>query len=98
MKIDIKPEILFLEQWNRIKEKLLKEYGEDVYSSWIKPLSLVSHSGSNVVISAPNAFMRDWIIDNYSNKIIYLFKKENNNVNKLDIIVYNKMFSIIIFF
>ncbi|OJW49072.1 MAG: chromosomal replication initiation protein DnaA [Alphaproteobacteria bacterium 41-28] len=75
------------EQWERIQARLLEEYGEATYSSWLKPLSVVDHQEGRIRLAAPNAFMRDWVSNNYAERVKALFQSENDNVRQLDVIV-----------
>jgi chromosomal replication initiator protein len=75
------------EQWERIQSQLIDEYGEATYSSWLKPLSLVDHQEGCIRLSAPNAFMRDWVQNNYAERVKTLLQIENQNIRGLDVIV-----------
>ncbi|HUX80119.1 MAG TPA: chromosomal replication initiator protein DnaA [Alphaproteobacteria bacterium] len=75
------------EQWKRIQPQLLDEYGDATYSSWIKPLSIVDHHEGLIRLAAPNAFMRDWVNNNYADRVKALLQSENDNIRQLDVIV-----------
>ena len=82
------PDAALLAQWDRVRDQLLKEYGEATFSSWLQPLSLVKHNNQgHVVISAPNAFMRDWVRDHYFRRVESLLKAGNDNIRKLELVV-----------
>ncbi len=74
-------------QWDRIQSRLLDEYGEATYSSWLKPLSIIDCQKDCVRLGAPNAFMRDWVKNHYINRVKDIFQSENNNVCQFDVIV-----------
>jgi chromosomal replication initiator protein len=78
------------EQWKRIQDQLLDEYGEATYSSWLKPLYVVNQNDGCMCIAAPNAFTRDWVKNNYADRIKALLSNENDNVLKVDVIVGEK--------
>lgn len=78
------------EQWKRIQDQLLDEYGEATYSSWLKSLYVVNQDDGCVCIAAPNAFTRDWVKNNYADRIKALLSSGNDNVFKVDVIVGEK--------
>ena len=49
-------------QWARVRGRLRAEFGEAAFRSWLKPLTLVGHSGGEVRVAVPTRFMRDWIL------------------------------------
>src|SRR3972149_1504642 len=75
------------EQWRNIQERLLEEYGEATYSSWLKPLSIVDHQKGCLRLGAPNAFMRDWVKNNYAERVKSLLQSENDNIRQLEVII-----------
>lgn len=74
-------------QWSHIQDRLLDEYGEVTYSSWLKPLSIIDQQGGCLRLSAPNTFTRDWVKNNYANRLKEIFQAENDNIHQLEIIV-----------
>lgn len=75
------------DEWALVKEKLLREYGQATYSSWLDPLSLVGLQEDCVVIAAPNTFMRDWVKSHYAQSIENYLKSVNDNYHRVDIII-----------
>lgn len=73
--------------WKRTQDRLLDEYGEGTYSSWLQPLSIIDQQGGCLRLAAPNAFMREWINNNYAAKIKTIIQLENDNINSLEISV-----------
>jgi len=73
--------------WKRAQERLLDEYGEGTYSSWLKPLSLIDQHEGCLRLAAPNAFMQEWINTNYAAKIKTILQSENDNIQRLEISV-----------
>jgi chromosomal replication initiator protein len=74
--------------WKRTQERLLDEYGEGTYSSWLKPLVLIGQQEDCLRLAAPNAFMREWINNNYATKIKTILQSENDNIQRLEISVH----------
>lgn len=75
------------DEWALVKEKLLREFGQATFSSWLDPLSLVGLQDNCVVIAAPNTFMRDWVKSHYAKSIENYLKSVNDNYHRLDIII-----------
>lgn len=71
--------------WERTQNRLLDEYGEGTYSSWLKPLTIIDHQEGCLRLSAPNAFMCEWVTNNYAAKIKTLLQAENDNIHKVEI-------------
>ena len=56
-------------KWSSLKKDLKKNVGDSAYNNWIKHLNYVSIEGNTVTFSVPTKFLRDWIVNNYSDKI-----------------------------
>ena len=56
--------------WNDILLKFKKNFGTDIYESWIKNIILKKEYNDYVVLSAPTRFVRDWIVSRYADKIL----------------------------
>lgn len=74
-------------QWESIQERLLEEYGEVTYSSWLKPLSVVDQQKDCMRLAAPTAFVRDWVKNNYADRVKVIFQSVNDNIRHLEIMV-----------
>ena len=55
--------------WQHLKKDLKKIVGETAYNNWLKQLSFVSLNEKEITLSVPTKFLRDWIVNNYSDKI-----------------------------
>ena len=73
-------------QWIRVRAKLRAEYGEAAYRSWLKPVSLISAGRGVVQISAPTKFMRDWVDQQYGDRLLELWSDEDPNICVIDIV------------
>jgi chromosomal replication initiator protein len=79
------PEILDL--WNDIHGALRGEFGEAVFRSWLKPLTLQAYYLGTMEVSVPTRFMRDWIQTHYSSRILEMCAARNAEVKRLEIVV-----------
>ena len=55
--------------WPLLKKDLKKIVGDTAYNNWLKQLFLVSFNENIITLSVPTKFLRDWIVNNYSDKI-----------------------------
>ena len=70
-------------KWASLKKDLKKTVGESAYNNWLKHLNYVSVDNDTITLSLPTKFLRDWIVNNYSDKI----KIESKNYSKkIDVI------------
>ena len=76
-----------VEQWARVRGGLRDEFGDAAYNSWLKPLTLGEVLGEKVRIAVPTRFMRDWIADNYAERLQELWRAENAEIRAVEIIV-----------
>ena len=52
--------------WLRVKEKLLKIYGQYVYRNWFENLKIIEdESKYQIIIVTPTKLSKDWIFQNY---------------------------------
>ena len=68
-------------KWSSLKKDLKKTVGDTAYNNWLKHLNYVSIVDSTITFSVPTKFLRDWIVNNYSDKIKNQAKKYLNSVN-----------------
>ena len=69
--------------WTNLKKDLKKIVGDTAYNNWLKQLSLISIEENTITLSVPTKFLRDWIVNNYADKIKNECKKY---IKEIDII------------
>ena len=74
-------------QWARVRGRLRAEFGEAAFRSWLKPLVLISHNGSEVRVGVPTRFMRDWVVAHYADRLRVLWTGENPAIRAVEIVV-----------
>ena len=74
-------------KWSSLKKDLKKTVGDTAYNNWLKHLNYVSIVDSTITFSVPTKFLRDWIVNNYSDKIKNQAKKYLNSVNIIKFVV-----------
>ena len=73
--------------WHAVLKKLNKEYGNEIYNSWLKNLNVKSLESETLVFSVPSKFIRDWITAHYVDKIIFYISEENSEIKRVKITV-----------
>ena len=73
--------------WNEVLGKLKKNFGHDIYESWIKNLNLKKEFNHYVILSVPTRFVRDWIVSRYADKILDVIKSFKESIQRLEFLV-----------
>jgi chromosomal replication initiator protein len=73
--------------FQRVTRKLKVRVGPEVYSSWFGRIKLDEASKSVVRLSVPTTFLRSWINSHYLAAITELWREENPELMKLEIVV-----------
>ncbi|MCD8562707.1 MAG: chromosomal replication initiator protein DnaA [Alphaproteobacteria bacterium] len=73
--------------WEKIHADLRGEFGEAIFRSWLKPLSLQAFYHGTLEVSVPTRFMRDWIQNHYAERILEMCTEASTEVKKLQIVV-----------
>ncbi|KQZ94020.1 chromosomal replication initiation protein [Mesorhizobium sp. Root157] len=75
------------QRFERIKAQLKARLGTEVYSSWFGRMKVAEASKGVVRMSVPTAFLRSWINGHYLDQIVELWKEEDPDIIKVEIIV-----------
>jgi chromosomal replication initiator protein len=75
------------ERWQRIKERLRFELGEDVFSSWFGRMDFEDVEDGAVRLSVPTRFLRKWIQSHYADKVLAQWQAENASIGRLELSV-----------
>ncbi len=70
--------------WERVKQRLRAELGEEVYSSWFGRVELVSVNDGLVQLSVPTKFLQKWLQSHYATKVLDTCKSELADVASLE--------------
>ena len=74
-------------KWSSLKKDLKKTVGDTAYNNWIKHLNYVSIKENTITFSVPTKFLRDWIVNNYSDKIKNESKKYLKTIDVIKFVV-----------
>lgn len=79
------PEIQAL--WRDVHGDMRREFGEAVFRSWLKPLTLQAYYHGTMEVSVPTRFMRDWIQTHYADQISAMCTEKNPEIKRVQIVV-----------
>jgi len=74
-----------MKEWDRVKLRLKREFGDSAYKSWVRPIAFDSLEEESVRLSVPTRFMRDWVLTHYAERIRTLWNGENPKVRRVRI-------------
>ena len=77
------------DQWEEVCGQLKLEFGQTAFESWLKPLSVASFDNGIMNIGAPTAFMKNWVITHYSDRIHRIWERKNPEVKQVNFVVKN---------
>ncbi|MGE4314001.1 MAG: chromosomal replication initiator protein DnaA [Pseudobdellovibrionaceae bacterium] len=73
--------------WASVYKDFRKEFGEAVFRSWLKPMTLQAYYHNTLEVSVPTRFMKDWIQTNYAPRILEMCAELDVNIKRLEVVV-----------
>lgn len=73
--------------WTSVHSDMRQEFGEAIFRSWLKPLTLRAYYHGTMEVSVPTRFMRDWIQTHYSERISAMCVEKNAEIKRVQIVV-----------
>ena len=70
--------------WTEIQNAFAKNFGEEIYNSWLKNISLEKEFHDHLILGVPTRFFRDWIVSRYLDKILSELKKFKISINRIE--------------
>jgi len=70
--------------WSDVQSSFEKNFGTEVYTSWLKNISLLTEYNDYLVLGVPTRFFRDWIVSRYLDKILAQIKTFKNSINRVE--------------
>ena len=70
--------------WNTVQEGFRKTFGSEIYSSWLKNVSLITEYNHYVILGVQTRFIRDWITSRYADKILSELKKFKLSIDRIE--------------
>jgi chromosomal replication initiator protein len=75
------------QRWQRVKDQLRTQLGEDVFSSWFGRMELEAVEKEAVRLSVPTRFLRTWIQSHYSEHVLAKWQVEEPAITRLELSV-----------
>ncbi len=81
---------------NNFLAQAKNNFGEEIFDKWLAKLEVFSHSGAELILSAPSKFVRDWVIREFvENKqsetnLLKIAATIDKSIKKINIIASNK--------
>ena len=73
--------------WNRVLGRMRREVGETAYRSWFGSMTVERVASGEGVIAVPTRFLRDWVTTHYGDRLLALWRSENNEVHRISFVV-----------
>ena len=70
--------------WVIVQESFQKAFGSEIYSSWLKNISLIKEYNDYVILGVQTRFFRDWITSRYVDKILSELQKHKLSINRIE--------------
>ena len=70
-----------------VKASFRASHGNVMANTWIEKLRFVSRTDNTIKIQAESAFHKDWIKNKYLDDILFFWKKNDNSVEKLEVVL-----------
>jgi len=70
--------------WPELQSILKKNFGEEIYSSWLKNITLEKEFNDYLVLGVPTRFFRDWIVSRYLDKILEIVKEFKLSLSRIE--------------
>ena len=70
--------------WNSVQDSFQKAFGSEIYSSWLKNISLLKEFNHYVILGVQTRFFRDWITSRYADKILNELQKHKLSINRIE--------------
>ena len=73
--------------WAKVLGRLREEVGETTYRSWFRSMTVERVAGGEGVIVLPTRFLRNWVATHYADRLLALWRAENQRVTRISFIV-----------
>ena len=75
--------------WLLIQKEMKKNFGSDIYESWLKKIYFIEEFQNYILISVSTRFIRDWITSRYLDQILKLVKTYKKEINRIEFSISN---------
>ena len=70
--------------WDSVQTSFDKSFGNEIFTSWLKHISLLKEYNDHVILGVKTRFFRDWITSRYADKILSELKKHKISINRIE--------------
>ena len=70
--------------WSDLQAEFKKNFGDEIYTSWLKNITLVKEYNDYLILGVPTRFFRDWIVSRYLDKILELVKNFKLSLSRIE--------------
>ena len=70
--------------WEEILRAFEKNFGSEIYNSWLKSIILIKEYNDFIILGVPTRFFRDWIVSRYLDKILAQVKNFKLSLNRIE--------------
>ncbi|MDF7674776.1 chromosomal replication initiator protein DnaA [Acetobacteraceae bacterium ESL0709] len=71
--------------WTRVRDKLKSEVGEVEYRTWLQQIVLGPLDENEIVLYMPSRFLRDWVREQYGERLQSLWRHETPLVQRVEL-------------
>ncbi|MBZ0217824.1 MAG: hypothetical protein K8F25_14800, partial [Fimbriimonadaceae bacterium] len=71
--------------WQRVRDRLRAELGEEVFQSWFARIQPDELNGGTIRMSVPTRFLKSWINSHYEDRVLALWRNEDKQILKLEL-------------
>ena len=75
--------------WDSIRSTMKEKFGNDIFESWLKKISLVDEFKNYILISVSTRFIRDWIASRYLDQILQIVREHNKEIIRIEFVIDN---------
>jgi len=76
--------------WEIIQKELRKQFGNEIYESWLKKIIFEEKFSNFILVSVSTRFLRDWIVSRYLDQILKIIKNFNKEIIRVEFKIDNK--------
>ena len=76
--------------WEIIQKELRKQFGNEIYESWLKKIIFEEKFSNYILVSLSTRFLRDWIVSRYLDQILKIIKNFNKEIIRVEFKIDNK--------
>ena len=76
--------------WEIIQKELRKQFGNEIYESWLKKIIFEEKFSNYILVSVSTRFLRDWIVSRYLDQILKIIKNFSKEIIRVEFKIDNK--------